>query len=293
MEDVKSRLVHLHHCRGIGWKSIFRLLKHDPTLKTMYNLTEYDLKQLLHLPPLTSKQTLLDLHSDRLLNKIHHYYTENIEIVAIFDKCYPPLLKEIFQPPWILYVKGDMKLLTNNLKLAVVGSRQGSSYGRQAINMLFPELIKKEFLIVSGLARGIDSYAHQTAINLGGKTIAVIAGGFYHIYPKENENLALKIMDQHLILSEYPPHTRPVRWQFPMRNRIISGLSRGVLIIEAKKRSGALITADYALEQGREVFSLPGQIMSPFSIGTNQLIQKGAKLVITPLDILEELTIRA
>ncbi len=164
-------------------------------------------------------------------------------------------------------------------KLAVVGSRQATPYGKNAIRLLFPELIENGVIIVSGLAKGIDALAHESAIKNDGKTIAVIAGGLYHIYPKENMNLALEMMKTQLVVSEYPPDTKPLKWHFPARNRIISGLSIGTFIIEAKRKSGSLITANYAVNEGREVFSLPGSIFNPYSIGTNDLIQQGAKLV--------------
>jgi DNA processing protein len=173
--------------------------------------------------------------------------------------------------------------------LAVVGSRQATQYGKNAIRFIFPELIQKGVLIVSGLAKGIDTLAHEYAIKNGGKTIAVIAGGLYHIYPKENMSLALEMMKTQLILSEYPPDTKPLKWHFPARNRIISGLAKGTLIIEAKRKSGSLITANYAVNEGREVFSLPGSIFNPCSVGANEIIQQGAKLVTSAEDILVEI----
>ncbi len=161
--------------------------------------------------------------------------------------------------------------------------------GRMLSALILPGLIKQEVLTVSGLAKGIDSLVHEYTIKNGGKTIAVIAGGLYHIYPKENMDLALEMMKTQLIISEYPPDTKPLRWHFPARNRIISGLSKGTFIIEAKRKSGSLITANFAVNEGREVFSLPGSILNPFSAGTNDLIQQGAKLVTSAEDILEEI----
>lgn len=144
-------------------------------------------------------------------------------------------------------------------------------------------------VIFSGLAKGVDTYAHESAIKHGGRTVAVIAGGFEHIYPKENKKLAWKLMSEQLIISEYPPGTRAEKWYFPLRNRIISGLSKGTLVIEAKSRSGSFITAEFALNEGREVFAVPGSILSPAFAGTNNLIQMGAKLVKEPKDIIEEI----
>ncbi|KAB2337496.1 DNA-protecting protein DprA [Cytobacillus depressus] len=287
MDNFKLKLTLLHHCKGIGWKTIFRILKNDPELKKLYELNANDLS--LRQSNTTTYSILQDLHSEHIHEQIRQYKLNGIKIITIFDQEYPKLLKETYQPPWILYAKGDLSLLNNHLHLAVVGSRQHTEYGENAINYFFPQLIEKKVVIVSGLASGIDTAAHQTAIRLDGKTIGVIAGGIYHIYPQMNKKLAIEMMKNHLIISENPPNTRPTRWQFPMRNRIISGICRGTFIVQAKSKSGSLITANYAVQEGREVFALPGNMFSPYSIGPNELIQQGAKLVNSPDDILEEL----
>lgn len=293
MNEFKRRLILLHHCRGASWKIIYKLLKTDPELHSLYEL---DLIQ--HHPIYNSLQTsqtssltnlLRDLHSTTIHDQIQQYALNNIQAITFFDDEYPKELKETFEPPWVLYVKGDSSLLKKERKLAIVGSRQASEYGKNALKKLVPELVAKEMVIVSGLAKGIDALAHEVTLASNGKTIAVIAGGFFHLYPQETIRLAKRMMQEQLILSEYPPNTKPTRWQFPMRNRIISGLSLGTLIIEAKRRSGSLITANYALQEGREVFAIPGSIFSPYSVGTNELIQQGAKLVMGINDIMEEL----
>lgn len=286
MDDFTLRLAHLHHCRGIGWKTIFNILKADPELRNLYH---YSLEETIIKASSTSPFLLTDLQSKFIPTQIKQYSLNSIQIITIFDDRYPALLKETYQPPWILYAKGDVSLLKSNNHLAVVGARQYTEYGENAIQFLFPRLIEKGIIIVSGLAAGIDAIAHQTAIHLGGKTIGVIAGGLYHIYPEANKKLADELMKSHLIISEFPPDTKPTRWQFPMRNRVISGISRGALIVQAKRKSGSLITANFAVQEGREVFALPGNIFSAYSMGTNELIQQGAKLVISPEDILEEL----
>lgn len=287
MDDFKFKLTHLHHCKGIGWKTIFNILKTDPELRNLYNLSSNDINHPINNPSASS--ILQDLYSNLLQEKIQQYPQQNVHIITLFDDEYPVLLKETYQPPWILYAKGDIRLLKNHLKLAVVGSRQCNHYGNEAIQSLFPTLIEKGVVIVSGLAAGIDTIAHKTAISLGGRTIGVIAGGLNHIYPASNKSLSEEMIKKHLVISEYPPDIKPARWQFPMRNRIISGMSKGTFIVQAKKKSGSLITANYAVQEGREVFALPGNIFSPYSNGTNELIQQGAKLVQTPNDILEEL----
>ncbi|WP_223588528.1 DNA-processing protein DprA [Neobacillus bataviensis] len=293
MDDFKERLVALLHYPDISWNTVFRLLKKDPTLQTLENtgLQSFEKYLFPHTCPAepSAKSSTLNLHSETIHEQIRQYKTNDISVITIFDKEYPSNLKEIFQPPWALFAKGDLSLLKKEPRLAVVGSRQATQYGKNAIRLLFPELIENDVLIVSGLAKGIDALAHEYAIKNGGNTIAIIAGGLYHIYPKDNMNLALEMMKTQLVLSEYPPDTKPLRWHFPARNRIISGLSNGTFIIEAKRKSGSLITANYAVNEGRDVFSLPGSIFNPYSIGANELIQHGAKLVTKAEDILEEL----
>lgn len=290
MDDLKERLVHLLHYPNVTWNAVFRLLQKDPTLSSIYKLRPVDLNVHSSFPPLNSFHHSPQVSPfESIHEQIHQYETNEIHIITFFEKEYPALLKEIYQPPWALFVKGDLTLLQKEPKLAIVGSRQATPYGKKALHSLIPELVAKGLVIVSGLAKGVDSLAHECTIESGGRTVAVIAGGLYHIYPRENKELALKMMKNQLVVSEYPPDTKPEKWHFPMRNRIISGLSAGTLIIEAKEKSGSLITANYALNEGREVFSLPGSIFNPFSNGTNNLIQQGAKLVTKAEDILEEI----
>jgi DNA processing protein len=294
MDEFKEKLISLLHYPNISWNTVLQMLKKDPTLQNLYQLLKQSPQQTCLFPPTTTnnpseKSSSAPLHPDIIRDQIRQYKTNEITVITILDKEYPPLLKEIYQPPWALFTKGDLSLLETDPKLAVVGSRQATQYGKNAIRLIFPGLIDKGVLIVSGLARGIDALAHEYAIKNGGKTIAVIAGGFYHIYPKENTSLALEMMKNQLVLSEYPPDTKPLRWHFPSRNRIISGLSKGTFIIEAKRKSGSLITANFAVNEGRDVFSLPGSIFNPYSIGANELIQQGAKLVTGAEDILEEI----
>jgi DNA processing protein len=186
-----------------------------------------------------------------------------------------------------LYVKGNSCALKRNC-IAVVGSRNASYYGKKVAFKLAEQLARAGFTIVSGLARGIDSYAHKGTLAVGGSTIAVMGNGLDVIYPRENYQLMKEIPNDGLLLSEYPPGTSPLRGNFPARNRLISGLSLGVVVVEASERSGALITADFALEQNREVFAVPGNINSATSAGTNNLIKEGAKIVKQVGDILEE-----
>jgi DNA processing protein len=285
MESFNQKLLFLHHWNGVSWKMIGQILTTDPTLSTFRHFTVSELKQT-GIPLTASKINDLPIHATKQLLKM--YEQDGIQPISIFDELYPQVLKEAYQPPWVIYAKGDVALLKQDKKLAVVGSRKATPYGKMAIHLIFPELIKQQYIIVSGLAKGIDTLSHECAMRHEGRTIAVIAGGIHHIYPKENIPLAQKMMGDQLIISEYPPNTRPEKWHFPARNRIISGMCLGTLIIEAEKKSGSLITANYALNDGREVFAVPGNINSPCSFGTNDLILQGAKLVKSAQDIIEE-----
>ncbi len=209
----------------------------------------------------------------------------NIKMVIYGEDGYPPLLKEIkSSPPFLLY----QGILEGDKFISIVGTRNPTSYGIKIAENLAKELAKYGFVIVSGLAYGIDTYAHKGALEGGGSTWAILGSSLDHIYPSRNINLAEKIIESGALISEYHLGTKPSRYTFPQRNRIISGISHGVVIVEAGEKSGALITADFALDQGREVFAIPGRITDDKSQGTNKLIQEGAKLVVDVRDILEE-----
>ena len=223
---------------------------------------------------------------DAEIEKLERY---KVKVLTCEDPCYPSRLKEIYDYPPVLYVRGN--LLKDEPCLAVVGTRRPTIYGRQVTEEIVADLAQSEIIIVSGLARGTDSIAHRAALDAGGETIAVFASGLDIVYPAENAKLAQAIMEHGALISEYPLGVRPKAENFPCRNRIMSGLSLGVLVIEAGEKSGALITAHQAVEQNREVFAIPGSILSPTSKGTNRLIQEGAKLVRNCSDILEELNL--
>ena len=222
---------------------------------------------------------------------IENIEKENIKIVSIEDNIYPKLLKEIYDPPLFFYYKGEFGV-EDEFSIAVVGSRKCSNYGKQVVEQIVKELALNNITIVSGLALGIDALSHQATVEAKGRTIAVLGSGLdkNSIYPFSNRNLADKIIENNgVVMSEFPLGTAPLRYNFPQRNRIISGLSLGALVIEAGEKSGSLITSRFALEQNREVFAVPGNIYSPISMGPNDLIKQGAKLVTTALDIIETL----
>lgn len=226
--------------------------------------------------------------------KIHKILEqEKISCLILTDKNYPKLLKEVYDPPFCLFVRG--KLAPDDFNLAVVGTRKYSTYGKQVTEKLVGELSNQGVTIVSGLAFGIDIIAHTTTLQNHGKTIAVLGSGInrHHIYPGEHKNIAEQIVENNgALISEYPPGTLPNKFTFPRRNRIIAGMSLGTLVIEAAEKSGALITAEYAMESGREVFAIPQNITSPTSKGTNNLLKNGAKLVTSSEDILEGLDLQ-
>ena len=213
-----------------------------------------------------------------------------VQAYTYHDSAYPSRLKEIYDYPPLIYVKGSF-LPQDEWCLAVVGTRQATVYGRQVTEDFVEDLVRNKITIVSGLARGIDTVAHRRALECGGRTVAIMAGGLDGIYPSENINLASRVVENGALISEYPLGAKPRPDNFPRRNRIMSGMSLGVLVIEANESSGAVITAHMASEQNREVFAVPGSILSPMSRGTNTLIQEGAKLVRNCNDILEELNL--
>ena len=226
---------------------------------------------------------------DEEMEKLDRY---GVRVLTFHDPAYPSRLKEIYDYPPIIYIRGSL-LPQDEWCLAVVGTRRATVYGRQVTEEIATDLAKSGITIVSGLAKGIDSIAHRSALEAGGRSIAVFASGLDIVYPAENATLARDIIQHGAIISEHPLGTRPRADNFPRRNRIMSGLSLGVLVVEADETSGAMITARLALEQNREVFAVPGSILSPASHGTNRLIQEGAKLVRNYTDILEELNLTA
>jgi len=209
-----------------------------------------------------------------------------IKFITLKDQEYPLLLKEIPYPALGLYLRGEIP--KNSNFLSVVGTRKISSYGKLAIEKILKDLIPYHFIIISGLAFGVDTLSHKIALDEGGKTIAVLGTGLDRIFPAINRSLSEKIIQNGALISEYPLGTPPLKQHFPWRNRIISGLSPATLVIEAPEKSGALITANFALEQNRDVFAVPGSIFNKNSLGTNKLIKQGAKLISQTEDILEE-----
>jgi len=285
MEDLKA-LVALNMIGEIGSLRLNKLLECFHTLDNILNASQGELSKVLGI-------------KDRIVDKIVSFKKENAEkeidsalsqglkIITIKDQGYPESLKNIPGAPIVLYVRGEL-LPEDRVAIGVVGSRRASYYGLKQAEEFASGLALNGFAVVSGMARGIDTYSHRGALKSKGRTIAVIGSGFNNIYPPENIKLALEISENGAVISEFPLDSLPLPHNFPRRNRLISGLSLGVLVVEAARNSGALITADFALEQGRDVFAIPGKIDSYSSAGTNNLIKQGAKLVSCIEDITEE-----
>ncbi len=263
-----------------------KLLEKFKSPEKIWNLDKIRLSEILDLNENCINEILNEKYRCDL--KIYEEYMRNndIHMITIFDKKYPQKLKNIYDPPIILFAKGNLELLEKK-GVAMVGCRECSIYGKNVAQKLSYELAKQNICIISGLAKGIDKYSHIGALEAQGDTIAVIGNGIDNIYPYENQYLSEQILKNNgLIITEYIIGTKPNKINFPARNRIISGLSDGVLVIEAKKKSGSLITADFGLEQGKEVFAVPGNIDNSNSIGTNDLIKQGANIVTSYKDII-------
>ena len=286
--DLMKYWIWLASVDGLGPVKKFALLNKFETAKRIYNATE---KEILKVDGMSDKivQNMQKAKDAKLLEKYEKYILKNdIKIINISDDNYPAKLKNIYAPPITIFAKGDISLL-NSKSIAIVGSREPSKYGIYVAEKFSKELSKEGITIVSGLARGIDTFAHVGALSSFGKTIAVLGSGIDVVYPKENAKYYREISEKGLIISEYIVGTAPESKNFPQRNRIISGLSDGVLVVEARKNSGTMITTDFALEQGKELYVIPGNITSNLSAGTNNLIKEGAKLVTDVYEILEDL----
>lgn len=286
MEELENKRywIWLSLIKNLGSKRKLKLLELYKTPEEIYKLTKEELMNINGIGEAIANDIMISKNEKILNDHIKYMNENNIKIININEREYPQALKEIYDPPISLYVKGNIEKL-NNKNIGIVGCRECTEYGKKSAEYFAYNLSKQNINIVSGLAKGIDSYAHLGSLNTG-NTIAVLGNGLDIIYPKENLELANEIIKRGgTIISEYPCGTKPDKMKFPARNRIISGISSGIIVIEAKEKSGTLITVDFALEQGREVFVVPGNINSINSVGTNDLIKQGARLVTTYEDI--------
>ncbi|MBU2540599.1 MAG: DNA-processing protein DprA [Candidatus Omnitrophica bacterium] len=288
MTELEAKIA-LNMLPEIGSIRIKKLLDYYKSAKAVIEASPLELNRICSLPKNKTFNFSSSFKSVNLKRELELIEKLKVNVISIDNPEYPELLKNVYDPPPILYAKG--KLPQKSINIAIVGSRRASGYGLKMAKKLSYELASCSITIVSGMARGIDTAAHNGSLQARGQTIAVLGSGLSYIYPPENKNLFAQIAESGAVISEFPMQTRPNPGNFPRRNRIISGLSLGVLVVEAAKRSGALITARCALEEGRDVFAIPGEADSETSLGTNQLIKDGAKLVDSFEEIISELNI--
>jgi DNA processing protein len=287
MTDLEAILI-LNAIPGLGPSRIMKLLQVFSSPLKILSTSPSDLVHQERIPLAVIDHIKAFPVSDFLRQENVLMKKHQVKGVSFFDDEYPVALKEIADPPPVLYVKGSLAA-EDRLSVAIVGSRRATLYGISIAEKFSMDLCDVGFTIVSGLARGIDTAAHRGALRAKGRTLAVLGSGLASIYPKENERLANSIAQQGAVISEFPMTAQPLGCHFPRRNRIVSGLSLGVIVVEAAQKSGALITADFALEHGRDVFAVPGKIDSLVSEGVNNLIKQGARLVSNAQDIIEGL----
>ena len=272
---------------GIGNAAFQPLLNCFGSLEAVFSASIATLAAFPDINKKSAEAIVSFNHWDKILNQMDALNKAGVKIITCLDRCYPSRLQHIYDRPAFLYVLGDLH--PDDINIAIVGSRQASTYGKYTTERISRELAQEGVTIISGMARGIDSCAHRGALSAKGRTVAVLGCGLDVVYPPENQKLFAAIAETGALISEYPLGTQPLPYHFPSRNRIISGMSHGVLVVEAGEKSGSLITARLAMEQGREVFAIPGAIDSAFSRGANSLIKQGAKLIDSIDDILEEI----
>ncbi len=288
MDELKH-WVAFHRVSGLGPTRFGKLENYFGSMKDAWNSDESEMI-LAGLDTRTAREASLAKESIDPDGEMERLEQAGVEAIHLRSDNYPHRLREIYDPPSVIYVRGEIAP-EDERGVAVVGTRGPTAYGREMARRLSADLAAAGVSVFSGLARGIDGIAHTAALDAGGRTLAVMGGGLDRIYPREHKFLASRIVDQGAVISEYPLGSRPQAQHFPRRNRIISGLALGVLVVEAGMKSGALLTVRWALDQDREVFAVPGPVISEKSAGTNWLIQQGAKLVADCQDVLEELNI--
>ena len=271
---------------GLGVRGAHRLVEHFGSPAAAYTASLTELESC-GIPARVAQSIFAQAGLKEAARDLEASAKAGCQVVAYSSDDYPPRLKQIPDPPLVLYVRGEVKVLSS-YAVAIVGTRRPTAYGSQVAQRLGRDLAQRQLVIVSGLARGIDSAAHRGALEAKGKTVAVLGSGIDVIYPRENKRLAEQVVESGALISEFPPGTSPSPENFPIRNRTLSGLSLCVVVVEAAEYSGSLITARLAVEQNREVFAVPGNITSAQSFGPNHLIKQGAKLVDEWMDVLEE-----
>lgn len=294
MDIRKTIILHLSLIQGVGPATIEKLISLLPSdfdMKDLYTLSSSDFRSFG--VALSSALKIVDGLKDSALLERELLLAERhqVQLLSVYDDEYPLLLKAIHLPPPILYVQGNLP--QEGDYFACVGSRNAGAYAKRVVDLLIPELVAHKISITSGGAQGVDTLCHEKALAFGGTTVAVLGSGLLKLYPHTNKKLFEKIREQGALVSPFSLETDPFPGNFPARNRIISGLSFGCLVVQAQQKSGALITADYALEQGRAIYAVPGPIDDPLSAGCHQLIMQGAQLVTSAQDILGDRAVSA
>ncbi len=286
MDEALLFWIAITRIEGLGIRGAHKVIEHfgSPQAAYMASLTELE---SCGVPARVAQAIFAQAGMKDAERVVQEVAKADCRLLAFDNADYPPLLKQIPDAPLLLYVRGDAKVLSQHA-VAMVGSRRPSAYGSSVAHRLAHDLAARQLVLVSGLARGVDSAAHRGALEANGKTVAVLGSGLDVIYPRENKGLAGQIAKSGALISEFPLGTGPTPENFPIRNRIISGLSLGVVVVEAAEYSGSLITARLAVDQNREVFAVPGNITSALSFGPNHLIKQGAKLVDQWMDVVEE-----
>lgn len=289
LTDAERRLLALHYVFPVPLNRLNRLYEIDPNLEKLYVYKAVELAHILNIS--VSKAIQLKDSLDRNADTPYEalYERNAITPIPFTNPLYPDQLHVLIDPPAVLYAKGDHTLLAKQFKVAIIGARKATVYSQEVMSLIVPPLVENGAIIVSGLATGADTMAHIAALKYGGKTIAVLGHGFFHLYPKENRALAERIALNHLLITEYPPYVSPERWTFPMRNRIISGLSDAVVVTESADKSGTMSTVEHALDHGKDIYAVPGPVTSLLSAGPNRLIDEGARPVWNGFQIVESL----
>ncbi|WP_370452589.1 DNA-processing protein DprA [Lysinibacillus sp. SGAir0095] len=288
MNNLKE-ILSFHYVYPLPLNKFRILMKSIETTRNLIETSPTELAKILSISTNRASDILSNYRQVLKINLLDVYNSSSVKAIPFNSDFYPDSLHDLLDPPTVLYAKGDISILNHPKKIAIIGSRKATNYSSLALEYIVPPLVEQDIVIVSGLAKGADSLAHRATIQFGGKTIAVLGHGFSHIYPPENKKLACEIEGNHLLLTEYPPYVGVQKWHFPMRNRIISGISNAIVVTEASLKSGTLITTEHALEHGKDIFVVPGPIQKEQSKGTNSLLREGAIPIWNGYQILEEL----
>ncbi|PIC68782.1 DNA-protecting protein DprA [Sporosarcina sp. P21c] len=282
-------LLYVHYIHPVPFNRFSKILDENPLLENLHSYSALQWSHIFNLPVEKVKQFPERYEEISRLPIVEILKKNNVIPITYFHSDYPEELKQLCDPPSVLYTKGNKLLLKKHPRVGIIGSRTATGYSQKALEFIVPPLVDRQIPIVSGLAAGADTMAHQAAIDFGGETIGVLGHGFSHMYPKRNQKIAEEMAENHLLVTEYPPYFPPAKWTFPMRNRIISGLSSALVITESVERSGTMSTVEHALDHGKEIFAVPGAIDSPLSAGPNKLLDEGAKPLWSGYQIVDSL----